>query len=470
MQHTRRSHYESPVIDTLETPAQKLVPDPHGNAAAQERLRAAPPATAFRAATDGPARPLPWRAQLEGEFGQDLSSVRLHPGQGVPLTAIGAQAATVGEHVATAAASPDLETLRHELTHVLEDRRAGVSQVSSGSALSRRGSPSELSAERAAHGASLGSSIASGGPVIHRRELKPGQKVENQQDWMPEDRKLTDPWSDVPGGDGFAQALQYNTMQGNAADYDSIAKRYRAYRTYDAWFNPGQGTSPGGVVAPEAVQGIKFFHATADTTDQRGVGAVEDPDGSTKFGKFLGIDEASMSEDSRKALLGINEALFGSNMDVVKRLMQTGQLFDPTATDPKALAPTDAFEFDLKMVEYEQAQVEKYIKEHPDQFTDGVKKDINETLNPRSLVKGSYPDETTQAFDLAKKSLGLKADEKLDFMNPAHRIAIGKAKVYALHGKQGQFLEQMKAPQTAPPQSPVAPQTPSVAQAPQLVS
>lgn len=105
-----------------------LVPsaEPDATANPVQRLEQAPalagdPGAAFGAATEGGAGEVPFRAEMEGRFGADFSSVRSFTGR--DLSSLGASAASRGEEVAFTSASPDRQTVAHELTHVLQTRQ-----------------------------------------------------------------------------------------------------------------------------------------------------------------------------------------------------------------------------------------------------------------------------------------------------------------------------------------------------------
>jgi hypothetical protein len=125
------------------------------------------PAGAFAAATSGASGAIPYRDEMQARFGADFGGVAAHVGR--DLSALHAHAATQGEAVVFASATPDRETVAHELTHVLQARQGREG----GGALSDPGDASEHEAR------SVASSFASGGSLevgaapsaaIHRRE------------------------------------------------------------------------------------------------------------------------------------------------------------------------------------------------------------------------------------------------------------------------------------------------------------
>jgi outer membrane protein OmpA-like peptidoglycan-associated protein len=109
----------------------------------------ADPAEPFRAATSGPSQTIPFQAEMEGAFGQDFSDVQAHTGQQGAMHALGARAAAQGEQVAFASPSPDRAVVAHELTHVVQQRKAGGG-LAMLSTVSSPGDASEREAERVA--------------------------------------------------------------------------------------------------------------------------------------------------------------------------------------------------------------------------------------------------------------------------------------------------------------------------------
>ncbi|MGW4727001.1 eCIS core domain-containing protein [Streptomyces sp. NPDC004291] len=66
------------------------------------------------------------RTDMEARLGADFSDVRLHTGAAARRSAaeIGARAYTSGSHVVIGDGGDDRHTLAHELTHVVQQRRA----------------------------------------------------------------------------------------------------------------------------------------------------------------------------------------------------------------------------------------------------------------------------------------------------------------------------------------------------------
>lgn len=109
----------------------------------------ADPGAAFANATSGAGSEIPYRAEMEGAFGEDFGGVRSHVGQRDAMDSLGAHAAASGESVAFGSASPDKHTVAHELTHVVQHRR-GASGTHGKGGLTSPGDSSEVEAERVA--------------------------------------------------------------------------------------------------------------------------------------------------------------------------------------------------------------------------------------------------------------------------------------------------------------------------------
>ena len=141
-------------------PVTSSVPPPVRAPASSSLLAIAPERRAEAAlATEGDALPASIRGQMERRFAHDFTSVRIHAGTDVAnaADALGASAFTVGEHIGVGRTSPAPTTeagsrlLAHELTHVVQHRLAGRSQLRFG--VSRTEDAAEQEAERFANGA-----------------------------------------------------------------------------------------------------------------------------------------------------------------------------------------------------------------------------------------------------------------------------------------------------------------------------
>jgi outer membrane protein OmpA-like peptidoglycan-associated protein len=109
---------------------------------------AAAGASGFDAATRDSGVELPYRAEMERAFGQDLGGVRTHLGRGAELAALGANAATMGERVAFASDAPGRALVAHEVAHVIQSRGGGGPAEAAGS-VSSPDDPAEVEASMA---------------------------------------------------------------------------------------------------------------------------------------------------------------------------------------------------------------------------------------------------------------------------------------------------------------------------------
>ncbi|MEU9235983.1 eCIS core domain-containing protein [Streptomyces subrutilus] len=86
-----------------------------------------------------PGRPLDeaTRADMESRLGADFSDVRIHTDGAAKASAaeVGARAYTSGSHVVVGEDGADKQTLAHELTHVIQQRRGPVSGADNGAGL-----------------------------------------------------------------------------------------------------------------------------------------------------------------------------------------------------------------------------------------------------------------------------------------------------------------------------------------------
>ena len=103
----------------------------------------------FEAATSGSPEPVPCRPQMEGLVGESLASVEAYTGRS-ELSALGARGAAMGDKIAFAPSAPDAGLVAHELTHVLQQRRAGAHSFAAKSAVSRTSDAAEHEADTVA--------------------------------------------------------------------------------------------------------------------------------------------------------------------------------------------------------------------------------------------------------------------------------------------------------------------------------
>jgi hypothetical protein len=123
--------------------------------------RAAEPQAAFAQATSGGGAAVPFRGEMERSFGQDFSGVQAHVGRAPEMASLQAEAATVGDRVAFASASPSRELVAHELTHVVQQRQSGgPAGVAAKGEVSEPGEAAEVEADHVAARAAAGERVA----------------------------------------------------------------------------------------------------------------------------------------------------------------------------------------------------------------------------------------------------------------------------------------------------------------------
>lgn len=192
------------------------------NAFAQQRLEQA------LSGQDGGSQPgtLPYRSVLEDAFGVDLGGVGVFLGAGEALASAGASAATDGNAVAFADTAPDLETVAHEVAHVVQ---AGIGWGGSGV---DRGGAAEVEAEDAAQAVARGQSVTMTAPLdaaVHRR-------VENPRTFDP--TPTTDEWEtvhrDIELGDGYSTSDEGMPTDQASGDTAAVAWEIRLQATEDA--------------------------------------------------------------------------------------------------------------------------------------------------------------------------------------------------------------------------------------------
>lgn len=239
------------------------------------------------------------------------------------------------------------------------------------------------------------------------------------------------PWpSELITKNTFCKACLEITKERRSAEFKAVRER-NAY--YDFISYVMEYTK----LPDEKARGIKFFHATTAVTTWSAIGAIE------SLATQLPVAKSFMpSQDAINLLKEINEILFKENMYVIFCLLFTQDLkipFEFVNNSPCVIHPREisAFDFDIQMVRFEQSMVTSYITNHSEKFTDTIKGEINDTLNPSWLKSVMKPDGlATDAMDMAKSGLKIK---DLDFMSYRHRTAIGFASVHIFHRIRGDY-------------------------------
>ena len=252
--------------------------------------------------------------------------------------------------------------------------------------------------------------------TLHRKELTRSayENTHSESDWIDDDvtnwrRDFNFP--NPQQKNTFIEAAKFNTAHQHPEEYATIFQRSEYYAVIDFI---GQRT--GG-----SVGNVRFFSAASKVTSGSGVGAVEATAGS-----------ALHDDRTIRLLKAINVLLFASNMRIIAKLLNVAK----KPTDPKDAASTteiDALDFDLNLVEKEQGIVESYLLEHSSELVPEVVTDLNDDLNLNGFWRTiAEPLLDRLTFTWAKAALNVKT---LDFLKIAHRIAIGRAAIFNLHGK-----------------------------------
>ncbi|MCP3804197.1 DUF4157 domain-containing protein [Allokutzneria sp. A3M-2-11 16] len=178
----------------------------------------------FRFAQGGERLPEEARQHMEARLGGDFAQVRVHTDQAAHQAAVdlGAEAATVGDHILFRDGHFGSDLLRHELAHVLQQRHetVGGEQIAPGLKLGSERFEREADA--------TGPMVKSGGGtrelVVQRSEVPEGAGEPALGDWRESDRlNWTDTWK---------KACKHNLENVRRDQYHQVAERRDFYR----WF------------------------------------------------------------------------------------------------------------------------------------------------------------------------------------------------------------------------------------------
>lgn len=146
-----------------------------GNEAIRQRTQGAGAKDKFAQATQGAGSQLPDAEKLSALFGEDLSDVRVHWGDGAALGELGAKAATDGKTIAMGP-NADQTSLVEEVAHVVQARQT-AGGAGGGTGTSEPGQRHERAAKGVAKDVQQGAQVdrsqlggLGGGGAIHRDE------------------------------------------------------------------------------------------------------------------------------------------------------------------------------------------------------------------------------------------------------------------------------------------------------------
>ncbi|SDM15954.1 eCIS core domain-containing protein [Allokutzneria albata] len=178
----------------------------------------------FRFAQGGQRLPEETREHMEARLGGDFAEVRVHTDDAAHRAAVdlGAEAATVGNHILFRSGHYGPDLLLHELAHVLQQRHetVGGEQIAPGL---------KLGNDHFERAADAGAPVRSSGSgtrelVVQRREVPEGAGEPALGDWRESDRlNWTDTWK---------KACEHNLLNLNREAYQQVAERRDFYR----WF------------------------------------------------------------------------------------------------------------------------------------------------------------------------------------------------------------------------------------------
>jgi len=141
---SRRRPQSAPSAPSSGAESMQASPAPQSNAQAVQALQQA----------DGTPGALPYQAELEARFDEDLGGVSAIFGAVEALESVGADAAAVDEQVLFADTNPDLELVAHEVAHVLQARNGG-----SAGGVGAEGGAAEQEADEAARRVARGEDV-----------------------------------------------------------------------------------------------------------------------------------------------------------------------------------------------------------------------------------------------------------------------------------------------------------------------
>jgi WXG100 family type VII secretion target len=211
---------------------------------------------------------------------------------------------------------------------------------------------------------------------------------------------------------------------------------------------------------------IRFYNAAAKVTTILGM--------SEQFGSLLNFLGMNLSPNAAALLETIGADLFSLNQGIYQGLTDgtliapDGRLISPLTGQPV----NSALEWDLDMVRREQQEVERIIQNAlaNGQITESDIRTINGLLNINRvpvLAMGAPFFADLSDIERAQRAVNGFMGGNLDFGQLNHRIAIGWAMVFAMHGRAGEYGDyaiekgivpphpQPSRPPTPPPLPPV---------------
>jgi hypothetical protein len=266
---------------------------------------------------------------------------------------------------------------------------------------------------------------------LNAKEVENQAKIASAGDWILSDRNE---WlvarknaiaSMIPGpgipGIRFLNAFAFNVKNDRAGDYSTVGQRH-------AFYDALSYTLHFATDVPQALRCVRFFDAAADVTFTLNVGVVD-------FWQII-KNMVHVSPDTENFLIKINGDLFDRNFKVIEKMMLTWrEPRDPSASNPQQRL--DALDFDLRMVAFEQAEVENFLAANQPLITNTVKTEMNAD-HPGFDALGQFATGSGGAIDRRKtfRATWLPAVgiANFNFFKKSDRIALGEAYVFFLQG------------------------------------
>jgi RHS repeat-associated protein len=220
-------------------------------------------------------------------------------------------------------------------------------------------------------------------------------------------------WYDSYGKMGFDDAARFNTLNLRSDVYKPIAE----VNLYYQWAVK---------MANKYFPDIKFFHAAESVTDIMHVDGLYR--GSKSTNRFLSKDGIEIMEE-------INMGLLARNMPTIRDFMVQGS---------SDIVAGNGAVWDYNYVDYEQDFVDAYLAEKKMSKEDReVTNKMFEIARLEGMPIPFYTDPATDPFppdNVLQGAFELVGRQTLDFENPIHRRAIGRASVYSFHLKREVFV------------------------------
>jgi hypothetical protein len=149
--------------------------------------------------------------------------------------------------------------------------------------------------------------------------------------------------------------------------------------------------------------------------------------------KAVGLEDPKLDPLTRATLNQINAELHKLNLGIAHRLlMQWKEPRDPRQATPTTRIP--GLQFDLAMVEVEQARVEQLIAGLDAATRKAIDADFKKYPDLRQFLAHAIPS-MRRLLNFEKEWLPGLGYPSFDFFNKAHRVAVGQSYAFSLHGR-----------------------------------